>query len=101
MKNIGTMLMVAHRLSTIQNADIILVVKDGKIVACDETQALFERGEDELSQMGISYPVLRGELAKIADLVSLGEGEREKLVRSRTPANAARLLARIARGGGV
>ena len=32
MKNIGTMLVVAHRLSTIQNADNILVVNQGDVV---------------------------------------------------------------------
>ena len=97
-----TIVLVSHNMDEVYaHADRICVVKDGRIVACDETQALFERGEDELSQMGISYPVLRGELVKIADLVSLGEDEREKLVRAKTPANAARLLAKIARGGGL
>ena len=32
MQNIGTMLMVAHRLSTIQNADRIIVLSHGKII---------------------------------------------------------------------
>ena len=32
MKNIGTMLIVAHRLSTIRESDIILVMKEGKII---------------------------------------------------------------------
>ena len=41
--NIGTMLMVAHRLSTIQHADNIIVLSHGKIVEQGSHQALLEK----------------------------------------------------------
>ncbi|MDE7379444.1 MAG: ABC transporter ATP-binding protein/permease [Clostridia bacterium] len=50
MRNIGTMLVCAHRLSTIRNADMILVLQRGEIV---------ERGtHDELVQSGGYYSKL-------------------------------------------
>ena len=42
MQNIGTMLMVAHRLSTIQNADRIIVLSHGKIVEQGTHQELLK-----------------------------------------------------------
>ena len=44
MQNIGTMLMVAHRLSTIQNADHILVLDEGHGVEYGTHQELMEKG---------------------------------------------------------
>ncbi len=44
MKNIGTMLIVAHRLSTIRKADMILVVRDGKIIQRGTHRELMEQG---------------------------------------------------------
>ena len=45
MKNIGTMLVVAHRLSTIQHADQIIVLQNGEIVERgDHQQLLKNRG---------------------------------------------------------
>ena len=43
MQNIGTMLMVAHRLSTIQHADNIIVLSHGKIIEQGSHQALLEK----------------------------------------------------------
>ena len=40
MKNIGTMLIVAHRLSTIQHADNIILLSDGKIIEQGNHQEL-------------------------------------------------------------
>ena len=48
MKNIGTMLIVAHRLSTIQHADNIILLSDGRIVEQGSHQKL-------LSQRGRYY----------------------------------------------
>jgi len=48
MKNIGTMLIVAHRLSTIQHADNIIVLHQGKILEQGDHQTL-------LSQKGRYY----------------------------------------------
>lgn len=41
-KNIGTMLVVAHRLSTIQHADNIIVLQHGKIIESGNHQELLE-----------------------------------------------------------
>ena len=43
MKNIGTMLIVAHRLSTIQHADNIILLSHGKIVEQGNHQQLLEQ----------------------------------------------------------
>ncbi len=43
MQNIGTMLMVAHRLSTIQHADNIIVLSHGKIIEQGTHQKLLEK----------------------------------------------------------
>lgn len=47
MMNIGTMLVVAHRLSTIKNANVIYVISNGRIVESG--------GHDELIQKGGAY----------------------------------------------
>ena len=41
-KNIGTMLIVAHRLSTIQHSDKIIVIKNGEIIESGNHQQLLK-----------------------------------------------------------
>ncbi|MBQ9265464.1 MAG: ABC transporter ATP-binding protein [Bacilli bacterium] len=43
MRNIGTMLIVAHRLSTIQNADNIIVINKGQIIESGKHQQLLKK----------------------------------------------------------
>ena len=43
MKNIGTMLIVAHRLSTIQHADNIILIKHGEIIEQGNHQELLKK----------------------------------------------------------
>ena len=52
-----TSFIVAHRLSTIQNADVILVMRDGQIV---------EQGthQDLLAQRGFYYDLYQSQFAK-------------------------------------
>ena len=52
MKN-RTSLVIAHRLSTIQKADLILVLKNGTIVASGTHQTLLETSEDYKSWVQI------------------------------------------------
>ena len=42
-KNIGTMLVVAHRLSTIQNADQIIVLQHGEVIEKGTHQSLLRQ----------------------------------------------------------
>ena len=42
MKSIGSMLVVAHRLSTIQNADQIIVLQHGKVIETGTHQSLLK-----------------------------------------------------------
>ncbi|MDE6791236.1 MAG: ABC transporter ATP-binding protein, partial [Clostridia bacterium] len=44
MRNIGTMLICAHRLSTIKNADNIIVMQHGRIVESGTHAQLLESG---------------------------------------------------------
>ena len=39
-----TSFIIAHRLSTVQNADVILVLKDGEIIESGTHEALLEKG---------------------------------------------------------
>ncbi len=43
MKSIGTMLVVAHRLSTIQKADRIIVLQHGEVIESGNHQALLKQ----------------------------------------------------------
>ncbi|MBQ7455169.1 MAG: hypothetical protein IJS53_01890, partial [Clostridia bacterium] len=56
-KNIGTMLIVAHRLSTIQHADNIIVLSDGQIREQGDHQSL-------LHQKGMYYQLYMLQFSK-------------------------------------
>ena len=43
MKNIGTMLVVAHRLSTIQHANQIIVLQNGEVIESGNHQQLLKK----------------------------------------------------------
>ncbi len=66
MMNIGTMLMVAHRLSTIQHADNIIVLSHGKIVEQGNHQEL-------LKQRGSYYRLYTLQIAKQTGKVPVPE----------------------------
>ena len=66
MMNIGTMLMVAHRLSTIQHADNIIVLSHGRIVEQGNHQAL-------LAQKGSYYRLYTLQIAKQTGKISVPE----------------------------
>ena len=57
MMNIGTMLIVAHRLSTIQHSDCIIVLQNGKIIEQGTHQQL-------LSQKGYYYKLYQLQFEK-------------------------------------
>ena len=59
MMNIGTMLIVAHRLSTIRDADMIVVIRDGVIAEAGDHETL-------LAQKGEYYTLYRNQFAGIA-----------------------------------
>ena len=47
MKTIGTMLVVAHRLSTIQHANNIICLQDGKIIESGTHQELLKKKDKQ------------------------------------------------------
>ncbi len=54
MKSIGTMLIVAHRLSTIKNADKIIVIEDGKVTEIGNHEELMQNKKFYFNLVSIS-----------------------------------------------
>ena len=65
MQNIGTMLMVAHRLSTIQHADNIIVLSHGRIIEQGNHQELLEKKGQYYRLYHLQYQ--REEMARIKE----------------------------------
>ena len=65
MQNIGTMLMVAHRLSTIQHADNIIVLSHGRIIEQGNHQELLENKGQYYKLHHLQYQ--REEMARIKE----------------------------------
>ena len=65
MQNIGTMLMVAHRLSTIQHADNIIVLSHGRIIEQGNHQELLEKKGQYYRLHHLQYQ--REEMARIKE----------------------------------
>ena len=88
-----TSIIVAHRISTVKDADEILVLDDGRIAERGDHRALLERG-------GLYAQMYRRQLLEEELQVDEEQVEHERRVRAEAPDESPRLQPRLGRGDG-
>ncbi|KAK3829357.1 MAG: hypothetical protein J3Q66DRAFT_276004 [Benniella sp.] len=73
-----TTLVVAHRLSTIMNADLILVIKDGEIVERGTHEELIRKGMDNEGEYYKMWRIQSGEAARARAKTAVSDEKSDK-----------------------